>query len=74
MHPAIQVHILARGAGPAKVLVHRLRNNVVPCVVVIPEKSSSAEDRIAHLLAVEVGEGESGTLTGLIVVRNNGVL
>ena len=74
MHPAIQIHILARGTGPAEVLVHRLRDNVVPCVVVIPEKTCAAEDGIAHLIAVEVGEGESGALTSLIVVRDDGIL
>ena len=74
MHPVVEVHVLCGGSGPAEVARHCLGYEAVPCLAVVPEQAGAAEHRIAHLLAVEVGEGEAGPLACDVVVRYDRIL
>ena len=74
MHKEVQVQILVGRARPAKVLAHGLRDQLVPCLAVIPEQACRAEHGVAHLVAVKVAKREARALAGKLVVRLHGVL
>ena len=74
MHKEIQVQILVGRARPAKVLAHRLRDQLVPSIAVVPEQACRAEHGVAHLVAVKVTKREARALAGKLVIRDHRVL
>ena len=74
VHEEVEIEIAVGRACPAEVLVHGLVDEFVPFIAVVPEQACRAEDGVAHLVSVEVGEGEARALAGELVVGDHRVL
>ena len=73
MKVEIEIDIGVSGARPTEVLLHRVADERVPAVFVIPEQAGGTEDSVSHLVTVEVREREARSLTGELVVGDDGI-